>query len=212
MTGKLAGHKTFCSFARVKTDSFGYYALNKPYGYLAQFSDADGNPGLGQLLELPRDVYPVGRLDKDSEGLLLLTNDNRLKHRLLDPIEGHVREYWVQVEGVPTSKDLSRFARPMVLNYKGKKHTTRSAKARFISPHLPERVPPVRFRQNIPTTWISMELKEGKNRQVRKMTAHLGYPTLRLIRVRFGPIHLGQLEAGKIRSVSAEELKLLRSW
>lgn len=184
-----------------------YFRFYKPFGVLSQFTDEDGNPGLGKFLKLPNDVYPVGRLDKDSEGLLLLTNDNEIKNKLLDPETGHERTYWVQVEGQITEEALNKLQLPMALNYKGKTHHTRGAKAiRLSDPVLPERTPPIRFRKNIPTSWISLTLSEGKNRQVRKMTAAAGFPTLRLVRAAFGSVTLDGLEPGKLESLSAKDI------
>lgn len=189
-----------------------YYKFYKPYGVLSQFSDEDGNPGLGSLIDLQKDIYPVGRLDKDSEGLLLLTNDNKLKHRLLLPEEGHERTYWVQVEGLITSEAIRKLNNPVLLNFKGTKYLTRNAKASVIDPKdLPERVPPVRFRKQIPTSWLALTLTEGKNRQVRKMTAAVGFPTLRLIRVQFGNVLLGNLKPGQIEPLDKTELQGLIS-
>jgi 23S rRNA pseudouridine2457 synthase len=187
--------------------NFSYFKFYKPYGVLSQFSDEDGNPGLGRFLELQKDIYSVGRLDKDSEGLLLLTNDNKLKHRLLLPEEGHLRTYWVQVEGAITSEAIQELNNPVLLNFKGKKYLTRSGSASAIEPgELPERVPPVRYRKQIPTSWLSISLTEGKNRQVRKMTAAVGFPTLRLIRVQFGSVLLGNLKPGEIQPLNETEL------
>lgn len=184
-----------------------YFRFYKPFGVLSQFTDEDGNPGLGRYLSLPNDVYPVGRLDKDSEGLLLLTNDSAIKNKLLDPERGHQRTYWVQVEGQITDAALNELQLPMALNYKGKTHRTRSAIAEHISvPEIPERNPPIRFRKNVPTSWISLTLREGKNRQVRKMTAAVGFPTLRLVRASFGAVKLEGLSPGKTESLSVSEI------
>ena len=163
------------------------YAVIKPYGMLSQFTSEAGHPGLSELGEFPKDVYPIGRLDRDSEGLLLLTNDNALKRRILEGHGGRKiwKTYHVQVEGAPTAEDLRAIERPMQLKAKGKVFTTRPAKARLLpADYAPpwERTPPIRYRANIPTTWIEVQIDEGKNRQVRKMTAAIGFPTLRLIR------------------------------
>ena len=186
-----------------------YYALNKPYGYLSQFSDEARHPGLLKLeLGLPKDVYPIGRLDRDSEGLLLLTNDNRFKSDMLDPEGEHERRYWVQVEGDPKETDLRAFERPMEISIRKSDFTTRPASARVLEGlELPDRTPPIRQRLSIPTAWIEVCLTEGKNRQVRKMTAHAGFPTLRLIRKGFGALDLDAMgiEPGKIQELSQEE-------
>ncbi len=192
-------------------NGFHYLVLYKPYGVLSQFSDEAGHPGLGQLdLGLPDDVYPVGRLDRDSEGLLVLTNDRSLNALLLDPEAGHARTYWVQVEGAPSEMDLRAFNRPMELTIKGRPHKTAPAQARLLepAPQVPERTPPVRFRKSVPDEWIELAITEGKNRQVRKMTAHVGFPTLRLIRVALGAMtwdDLG-LAPGEVRAFNREEL------
>ena len=158
---------------------------------LSQFTPEAGHPALGELGDFPPDVYPIGRLDRDSEGLLLLTDDNALKRRILEGHGGRKiwKTYHVQVEGTPTEEDLRALERPMPLKAKGKVFTTRPAKARLLpADHTPpwERTPPIRYRANIPTTWIELQIDEGKNRQVRKMTAAIGFPTLRLIRHAIG--------------------------
>lgn len=166
------------------------YAVIKPYGMLSQFTSEAGHPGLSELGDFPKDVYPVGRLDRDSEGLLLLTDDNDLKRRILEGHGGRKiwKTYHVQVEGAPTAEDLRALERPMQLKAKGKVFTTRTAKARLLPDYTPpwERTPPIRYRANIPTTWIELQIDEGKNRQVRRMTAAIGFPTLRLIRHAIG--------------------------
>jgi 23S rRNA pseudouridine2457 synthase len=178
------------------SEALQYCVLYKPFGVLSQFSEEDGHPGLASLdLGLPKDVYPVGRLDRDSEGLLLLTNDKAFNSALLAPENGHRRTYWVQVEGSPTAEGLRAFNRPMQLKIKGKWHVTAPAEARLMdpAPEVPERMPPVRFRKSVPDAWVELVLTEGKNRQVRKMTAHAGFPTLRLIRVSIGRLDLMDL-------------------
>lgn len=180
-----------------------YYLAYKPFNVLTQFSDAEGRDTLKVLdYHFPRDVYPVGRLDRDSEGLLFLTNNARVNHQLLNPRFGHEREYWVQVEGVPTPEALHTLATGVQI----KGHFTLPCQAQVIAePDLPPRDPPVRFRQHIPTTWLSLVLREGKNRQVRRMTAAVGFPTLRLVRVRMENLDLGTLQPGAVRELSAEE-------
>ena len=159
-----------------------------------------------------KDVYPVGRLDKDSEGLLLLTSDGRLQHRLTDPRYAHKRTYWVQVDGVPDEAALQTLTSGMEIRTKGEIYRTLPAKAGLLPepPPVAERVPPIRVRQSIPTSWLEMTLKEGKNRQIRHMTAGVGYPTLRLIRVASGDLRLGDLPAGQWRDASPGEQRLLR--
>ena len=181
-----------------------YLLLHKPYGVLSQFS---GERSLRQFVNVP-DVYPVGRLDVDSEGLLLLTSDGPLQHRLSDPKFGHPRTYWAQVEGIPTETALAQLRRGV----KVQDYTTRPAKVRLMEaePALAPRDPPVRFRKSIPTSWIELTLTEGKNRQVRRMTAAVGFPTLRLVRVAIGNLRLGDLAPGQWRELTSMELEQLR--
>lgn len=157
-------------------------ALHKPLGVLSQFTP--DHPGQRTLAEFdfPKGVYPLGRLDRDSEGILLLSDEPGLNTRLLDPRNAHPRTYWAQVEGEIDERALALMCTGVVID--GKR--TLPAQAKIISPDVPPRNPPIRFRKNIPTSWIELELTEGRNRQVRKMTAATGFPTLRLIRVRIG--------------------------
>ena len=174
---------------------FRYFALHKPFGVLSQFTDEAGHPGIASLeLGLPHDVWPVGRLDRDSEGLLLLTNDMRFKNTLTDPKSKCPKRYWIQVEGKPGMEDLVPLERPMTLRIKGKQHRTEGARVSVLENlSIPERNPPIRARKHIPTQWIQLEITEGKNRQVRRMTAHVGFPTLRLVRVAIGSLLLEDL-------------------
>ena len=179
-------------------------ALHKPYGVLSQFTPEPGSKWRTLAdCKLPRGVYPLGRLDADSEGLLLLSDEAGLSTRLLNPEAGHPREYWVQVEGVPDDHALEQLARGVVIAG----YTTRPCRAWRLEPPpaLPARVPPIRVRQSIPDTWIAIELTEGKNRQVRRMTAAVGHPTLRLVRARIGNFSLGSLARGKWRELTAAE-------
>jgi 23S rRNA pseudouridine2457 synthase len=180
-------------------------AFHKPYGVLSQFTPEPGSRWrtLAEFA-LPRNVYPLGRLDADSEGLLLLSDEPGLNSRLLDPEHGHRREYWAQLERVPDSAALARLARGGI--YFGD-HRTLPCRARLLAepPSLPPRDPPIRFRKNVPDAWIALELTEGKNRQVRRMTAAVGHPTLRLVRVRIGEFALGTLPPGEWRALTAAE-------
>jgi 23S rRNA pseudouridine2457 synthase len=182
-------------------------AFHKPYGVLSRFTP-DGSPNR-TLAEFgfPRGVYPLGRLDADSEGLLLLSNEPRLNELLLHPRHAHRREYWAQVERIPTLTALSRLTTGLVLQ---EQHTL-PCRAWILDPQpeVPPRDPPIRFRKIVPTCWIGLELTEGKNRQVRRMTAAIGHPTLRLIRVRIGCFDLRDLARGTWRSVTAAERTLL---
>ena len=189
------------------------FAVIKPFGMLSQFTPEAGHPALGELGEFPKNVYPVGRLDRDSEGLLLLTDDNRLKRRITEG-EGPDRiwkTYHVQVEGAPSDQDLRAFERPMSIKIKGKVWITRPARARLLPNDYPEpweRTPPIRYRAQIPTTWIEVQLDEGKNRQVRRMTAAIGLPALRLIRHAIGGLDISSLSPLP-KSLDAAELDRL---
>jgi 23S rRNA pseudouridine2457 synthase len=185
-----------------------YFAIYKPYGVLSQFTDRVGRKTLRDLYDFPAGVYPIGRLDFDSEGLLLLSDNKILTDFLLNPKYFHEREYYVLVEGVPTFEDLKKFASPIEIEG----YFTRKAHASLLENFVPpKRIPPVRFRQNIIDTWISLILTEGKNRQVRKMTAKIGFPTLRLIRYRIKNITLGNLSPGEVRELTPGEIKKLSS-
>jgi 23S rRNA pseudouridine2457 synthase len=184
-----------------------YFKINKPYGVLSQFRDKTGRKTLADIFNMPKNVYPVGRLDFDSEGLLLLTNDKKITDHLLNPLNRHEREYYVQVEGIPGEKDLIRLIDGVIIQ----KNKTLPAQAKLIEPpDFPPRMPPIRIRKNIPTSWISIILHEGKNRQVRRMTAYLGYPTLRLIRVRIKNITFGNLSPGGIKELTIGEIMQLK--
>lgn len=168
-------------------------AFNKPYGVLTQFRGDDGRPTLADFIPV-KAVYPAGRLDRDSEGLLLLTDDGNLQHRLTDPRHKLPKTYWVQVEGEIDEAALTRLQQGVEL----KDGPTRPAQAERIEPPpLWERDPPVRYRKSIPTSWLALTIHEGRNRQVRRMTAAVGFPTLRLVRVAIGPITLNQLQPGE---------------
>ena len=173
--------------------------LNKPYRVLSQFRDDTGRATLAELVRIPG-VYAAGRLDYDSEGLLVLTDDGALQARIADPRHKLEKTYWVQVEGAPTSEALERLRRGVALS----DGTTRPARAEEIAePALWERTPPIRFRKHIPTSWLSLTLREGRNRQVRRMTAAVGLPTLRLVRMRIGDWELGALRPGEWREERA---------
>ena len=179
-------------------------AFHKPYGVLSQFTPEAGS-AWRTLAEFgfPKGVYPVGRLDADSEGLLLLGDEAALNARLLRPEHAHAREYWAQVERVPTDEALRELERGVVIQG----HRTRPCRAWRLEPppDLPPREPPIRARKNVPDCWIALELTEGRNRQVRRMTAAVGHPTLRLVRVRIGGLELGSLRAGERRVLNDGE-------
>lgn len=187
--------------------SLKYYAVNKPYGVLSQFTNNEGKRTLKELFNFPKDVYPVGRLDMDSEGLLILTNDKFLTNHLLNPKLKQEKEYYVQVEGSPAKDDIEKLCKGVIIE--GIK--TLPAKAKIIvDPIFAPRVPPIRERKSITTSWISMTITEGRNRQVRKMTASVGFPTLRLIRVRIKNICIGNMKNGEVRQLTNEEIDGLR--
>ncbi len=181
-----------------------YYILNKPYGVLSQFTrEHPDHRVLGDLYDFPGDVYPVGRLDKDSEGLLIITNDKALTHRLLDPKFEHPRTYWVQVEGIPDREALSQLRKGVAIRIKKQTHRTRPARVELFTspPPLPERDPPVRFRKTVPDSWLSIQLTEGKNRQVRRMCAAVGFPVLRLVRTQIQQLNLSGLAPGQVKAL-----------
>lgn len=181
-------------------------AFHKPYGVLSQFTP-DGSPNR-PLAEFgfPKTVYSIGRLDADSEGLLLLSDEAIWNARLLEPRHAHEREYWVQVERLPEAKSLEQLAAGLLIQ--GRMTLPCHAKLLEPQPEIPPREPPIRFRKNVPDCWISLELIEGKNRQVRRMTAAVGHPTLRLLRTRIGRLTLGDLPAGDWKILSPQERNL----
>ncbi len=185
--------------------AFRYILFNKPYGVITQFSGA--GPTLRDYIQL-KDVYPVGRLDHDSEGLLLLTDDGVLQHRLTAPRFAHPRTYWAQVEGQPDGRSLGELAEGVLVQG----IPTRPARVKLLDeePSLPPRNPPIRFRKTVPTAWIEITLTEGRNRQVRRMTAAVGYPTLRLVRIAMGDLRLEGLRPGEWRNLSESEITLMR--
>ncbi len=184
-----------------------YFLIHKPFGYLSQFSSEAGNPGLGELFDLKKDVYPIGRLDLDSEGLLILTNDTSLNRALLDPANAHSRTYWVEVEGTPDQSVLADLEVGVEINLKGNRYQTKKARVVLIFPEVAERIPAVNRKKHPVTSWLEISLMEGKNRQVRRMTAKVGHPTLRLIRVGIEDVKLGEMPIGGIVQVSGKMLK-----
>lgn len=182
-------------------------AFNKPYGVLSQFTP-DGSPNR-PLAEFgfPKGVYPIGRLDADSEGLLLLSDEPEWNSKLLEPRHAHEREYWAQVERIPSIDALGELSRGVMIQ--GRKTLPCRAWLLEPQPTVPPRTPPIRFRKSVPDCWIGLELIEGKNRQVRRMTAAIGHPTLRLLRARIGNFVLGELPAGQWRILQTAERKLV---
>ena len=186
-----------------------YYLIYKPYQVLSQFTSSDGKLCLKDILNVPKNVYPVGRLDYDSEGLLLLTNDTSINHQLLHPKFAHARTYWVQVDGAITNDAIEALSKGVTISVDGKTYETKKAVLKILSDSLlvPERNPPIRVRKSIPTSWISIQLTEGKNRQVRKMFASVGFPVVRLIRSQIGQFSIAQMQPSDCLSLSFEEVQ-----
>jgi 23S rRNA pseudouridine2457 synthase len=181
----------------------------KPFGVLSQFtSDGSKNRTLADF-GFPKNVYPIGRLDADSEGLLLLSDEPEWNAKLLQPRPAHEREYWVQVERIPSPEQLKKLERGVLIQ--GRKTLPCRAWLLDPQPTIPPRDPPIRFRKTVPDCWIALELIEGKNRQVRKMTAAIGHPTLRLLRVRIGNFWLANLEPGKWKVLSPHEIQTVEN-
>ena len=191
------------SLSRVQTIAF-----NKPYGVLPCFTDPDGQPTLAGYVAIPG-VYAAGRLDQDSEGLMILTSDGTLAHHITDPQHKLPKVYLAQVERIPNEEALDQLRKGVVLN--GKK--TRPAEVHLLpdDPQLPDRPVPIRFRKNVPTAWLEITLREGLNRQVRRMTAAVRHPTLRLVRVAIGPVVLGDLQPGQWRDLTSSEMAQIYS-
>ncbi len=186
-----------------------YYLIYKPYQVLSQFTSSDGKLCLKDILNVPKDVYPVGRLDYDSEGLLLLTNDTSINHQLLHPKFAHARTYWVQVDGAITHDAIEALSKGVTISVDGKTYDTKKAILKILPDGLaiPERNPPIRVRKSIPTSWASIQLTEGKNRQVRKMFASVGFPVVRLIRSQIGQFCIAQMQPSDCLSLSFEEVQ-----
>ena len=186
-----------------------YFLIYKPFQVLSQFTSTEGKLCLKDILHVPTDVYPVGRLDYDSEGLLLLTNDKSINQQLLHPQYAHQRTYWVQVEGVITTEALVQLTKGVTINIEGKSYKTKAAILELLPDTLqvPDRNPPIRFRKSIPTSWVSIQVTEGKNRQVRKMFAQVGFPVLRLIRAKLGTYSIQEMQPGDCLSLTAAEVQ-----
>jgi 23S rRNA pseudouridine2457 synthase len=185
-----------------------YFIVYKPYQVLSQFSAQENKLTLKNFFDVPKDVYPVGRLDFDSEGLLILTNDASLNQRLLNPKFAHEREYWTQVEGAISQEAITQLQYGVEINVGGEKYKTKNCRAEIFvqTPETADRIPPIRFRKNIPTSWIKIILTEGKNRQVRKMLAAVGFPVLRLIRYRIEKVALHEMQPSQMLKLSRAEL------
>ena len=182
-------------------------AFHKPFGVVSQFTPDGSKHRTLAAFGFPKSVYPIGRLDAESEGLLLLSDEAELNARLLLPSHAHQREYWAQVERVPSAEALRQLARGLLIG--GRKTLPCRAWLLDPQPEIPPREPPIRLRKNVPDTWIALELVEGKNHQVRRMTAAVGHPTLRLVRVRLGRMELGVLAAGKWVALGEAERRLV---
>ncbi len=191
-----------------KPKGYQYFIVHKPFNVLSQFTSQEGKKTLKDIFDVPIDVYSIGRLDYDSEGLLILTNDKELNNQLLNPKFEHEREYWAQVEGEADQFSIHSLQLGVDISVDGKTYRTKKCTAeKFLSePKVAERYPPIRFRKNIPTSWIRLILKEGKNRQARKMCAAVGFPVLRLIRYRIEKISIEGLHPGEMRQTNKEEI------
>lgn len=183
------------------------YLLNKPFGVLSQFTDSEGRATLADYFQI-KDVYAAGRLDRDSEGLLVLTNDGKLQHKIADPEHNLSKTYWVQIEGQIDPWSIAKLERGLEL----KDGKTRPAEVSVIEhPQIWDRNPPIRYRASIPTSWIELKITEGRNRQVRRMTAAVGYPTLRLIRYAVGPLTIDGLATGEWRKLGETDIMTLKA-
>ncbi|NCW11550.1 MAG: pseudouridine synthase [Chitinophagia bacterium] len=186
-----------------------YFLIYKPYQVLSQFTTLDHKLCLKDILNVPKDVYPVGRLDYDSEGLLLLTNDKSMNHALLHPSFEHARTYWVQVDGQISEAAIHQLSKGVTISVDGKPYLTKKATLQLLPQDIqvPDRNPPIRFRKNIPTSWVSIQLTEGKNRQVRKMFASVGFPVLRLIRAQLGDFTIDQMQPEDCITLTLEQVQ-----
>jgi 23S rRNA pseudouridine2457 synthase len=186
-----------------------YSIIYKPFNVLSQFTSQDGKQTLKDYFAVPKDVYAVGRLDYDSEGLLILTNDKRLNNQLLNPLFAHRRTYWAQVDGDITEQAILALQHGVDITVEGKIYHTEKCIATILNepPIVPERNPPIRVRKSIPTSWIKLTITEGKNRQVRKMTAAVGFPTLRLIRYSIGSCTIKGFNPGDMKLLTANDIQ-----
>lgn len=189
---------------------YSYYWVYKPFQMLSQFTREGKYNSLADLdYHFDKDVYPIGRLDADSEGLLLLTNDPSVNHKLLSPQFHHEKKYWVQVDGAITNEAIEQLEKGVEIKAKGKTYYTQPAKVKLLDENdvalIPDRDPPVRFRANIPTTWIRITLTEGKNRQIRRMTAKVGFPTLRIVRYSIEGLSLAYFNPGEVKEIEKDE-------
>jgi 23S rRNA pseudouridine2457 synthase len=186
-----------------------YFLIYKPFQVLSQFTSTEGKLCLKDILHVPTDVYPVGRLDYDSEGLLLITNDKTINQQLLNPVFAHQRTYWVQVEGAIIEAAIVQLSKGVSINVDGKIYKTKPAQLEILpdSLEVPERNPPIRFRKSIPTSWVAIQITEGKNRQVRKMFAAVNFPVLRLIRSQIGSFTIKDMQPSDLISLSHQDVQ-----
>ena len=186
-----------------------YFLIYKPYQVLSQFTTTDEKLCLKDILSVPKDVYPVGRLDYDSEGLLLLTNDKSINHALLHPSFEHARTYWVQVDGQISQEAIQQLIKGVTISVDGKSYLTKKSMVHELPQDIqvPDRNPPIRFRKNIPTSWVAIQLTEGKNRQVRKMFASVGFPVLRLIRAQLGEFTIEQMQPADCVTLTLDQVQ-----
>jgi 23S rRNA pseudouridine2457 synthase len=190
-------------------NQYRYFLLNKPYGVVSQFTpEYPGQQTLADLFDFPRDVYPVGRLDQDSEGLLILTNDSSMNTRILDPEVKLQKWYWAQVEGQPEEKNIQPLRTGLTIRIRQKKVPLLPVSIQImeVPPPLPERNPPIRQRASIPDSWVEVGLTEGKNRQVRRMMAAVGYPVLRIFRLGIGQINISTWKPGQVQEWTRDQI------
>jgi 23S rRNA pseudouridine2457 synthase len=185
-----------------------YYLIYKPFRVLSQFSPVEGKKCLADYFRFEKDVYSIGRLDYDSEGLMLLTNDKKLKTIIQNPAMNHTKEYLVQVDGDITNEATEHLQKGVEIKIESGKYMTRPCNVEKLElePKLPDRNPPIRFRQNIPAPWIKVILTEGKNRQIRKMTAKVGFPALRIVRIAIGKIGLDRMQPGEWKAIEQYDI------
>lgn len=190
-----------------------YFFVYKPFRVLSQFTSTEEKKSLKDFFDIPSNAYPVGRLDYDSEGLLIITNDKSVNHLLLNPENEHTREYLVQVEGIPSGEQIDALREGVMISTDKKKYKTKPCEVFSIETplNIPERIPPVRFRKTVPDSWLRLVLKEGKNRQVRKMTASVRLPTLRLIRWKIENLSVEGMHPGDIKEITRKVLYNLLS-
>ncbi len=189
------------------SSQYTYYRIYKPYGMLSQFTPEGNKPALGSLLKFPLDCYPVGSLETEAEGLLILTNDRKVSQKFLDSKAEHKQTYFVQVDGAITEEAIEKLSIGVEVKIEGKSFNTQPANVKIIEePKLPSRNPPVRFRKTVPTTWIRITLIESKNKQVRQMASAVGFPALRIVRFAFEKLDIGEMNSGDVMELSRNDV------